>query len=107
MLFVPLFKFDLTNLEMRFNISVWINQICIFKGNPDHRLGNPIAVEICSSYAVTKASKGLRRCACDGSEPRTIVTKNKNSSRLKLAPRVLFRGANQNVRSSVATNVVT
>ena len=106
MLFDPLFNFDLANLEMRFDISVWSNQICIFKGNPNHRLGNPIAVEICSSYAVTKTSKGLRCCARDGLEPRTVVTKNKNLSGIKLALRFLFRGANQNVRSPVASKIV-
>ena len=90
---------------MRFNISAWIKQICVFEGNANHRLRNPIAVEISGSYAVTETSKGLRRCARYGPKPRTVVTKNKNLSRLKLATRILFGRANDNVRSPVATNV--
>ena len=67
---------------MRFNISAWVKQICVFKGNTNHRLGNPIAIEISGSYAVTKTGKSLRRCASDGPKPRTVATKNKNLSRL-------------------------
>jgi hypothetical protein len=39
---------------MSYNISVYYN-ICVLKGSPDHGFKDPIATEICSDYAETKA----------------------------------------------------
>ena len=56
---LPLVNLDLTNLEMRFNISTY-NDIFVLKRNPDHDLGSPVAIEICCSYGVTKTSERRR-----------------------------------------------
>src|SRR5437764_6414930 len=42
---LPLVDLDLTNLEMRFNISTY-DDILVFKRNPDHDLGSARASEI-------------------------------------------------------------
>src|SRR5262249_3675583 len=101
-----LLNLDLANLEMSYNISVAVWDICVLKGSPDHGFKNPIVIEICGGYGETKAGDCRRHRArhsaglCSAGAAKDI-----NFSGIAQIVYRLIRGPNHNIRRPIPCDI--